>query len=187
MPRTVRLLVTIDLDDDDHRPADEVRVDVERQLAGDLADVTLIAVTDDGIPSSPAPAVVERDARTAKALTEYLAAVMPAMMRSDTASRRTCHRSAPNAGSWRPPRTGCTSCSGPWWWSAAKATGSSTPTSSASPARTGNPSRNPGPLSGKGSSTSDDLNNAATHGCIIATAPTPGTGLVAPHRPEGSR
>ena len=84
MPRTVRLLVTIDLDDDDRRPADEVRADAERQLAGDLADVTLIAVTDDGIPSSADPAIVERDARTAKALTDYLAAVTRAMMSSDT-------------------------------------------------------------------------------------------------------
>jgi hypothetical protein len=85
MPRTVRLLVTIELDDDDRRPADEVRADVERQLAGDLADVTLIAVTDDdGTQPATDPAIVERDARTAKALTEYLAAVMRAMMRSDT-------------------------------------------------------------------------------------------------------
>jgi hypothetical protein len=84
MSRTVRLLVTIDLDDDDHRAADEVRADVERQLAGDLADVALIAATDDdGIPPSPDPAIIERDARTAKALTDYLAAVMRAMMRND--------------------------------------------------------------------------------------------------------
>ena len=153
MPRTVRLLVTIDLHDDDHRPADEVRADAERQLAGDLADVTLIAVTDDGIPSSPDPAVVERDARTAKVLTDYLAAVMRTMMRSDTRGAPYLSPDLPQCGQLAGPRTGCTSCSGPWWWSAAKATGSSTPTSSASPVRTGNPSRNPDPLWAKGYST----------------------------------
>ncbi len=84
MPRTVRLLVTIDLDDDDHRSTEEIRDDVKRQLAGDLADVVLIAHTDDdGIPPSPDPAIREREDRAAKDLTAYLAAVLAAMMRHD--------------------------------------------------------------------------------------------------------
>ncbi len=42
MDRTVYLLVTIDLDDDDDRDAEEVRAEVEQQLAADLATVRLL-------------------------------------------------------------------------------------------------------------------------------------------------
>ncbi len=65
MPRTIRLLVTVDLDDDDHRGTEEIRDDIERQLAGDLADVVLIAHTDDdGVP--PRQTRRSGNARTAR-------------------------------------------------------------------------------------------------------------------------
>lgn len=79
MSRTVRLLVTLHLDDDDDRPTDEIRADAQRQLAGDAADVDVIAATDDSASPSPNPDQSAGDAE----LTAYLAAVIAAMMRHD--------------------------------------------------------------------------------------------------------
>lgn len=80
MSRTVRLLVTLDLDEDDDRPTSEICDDVQRQLSGDAAEIAVIAATDDGTPRSPDPAQAIRDAD----LTTYLAAVVAAMARRDT-------------------------------------------------------------------------------------------------------
>jgi hypothetical protein len=86
MRRTVYLLVTIDLDDDDDRTADEIRDDTERQLSGDLAEVTLLARTgDERSVAAPdgEPAAQHHDA-DARQRTAYLAAVIRALMRHDT-------------------------------------------------------------------------------------------------------
>jgi hypothetical protein len=75
----VRLLVTLHLDDDDNRPTGEISDDVQRQLAGDAADVDVIAATDDGVSPAPHPDQTAGDVE----LTAYLAAVITAMMRHD--------------------------------------------------------------------------------------------------------
>ncbi len=107
MPRTVQLLVTIELDHDDYRPAQEVSDDIERELAGDLAQVVLIGTTgDDGLPPSPDPAVIERDARAAKELTAYLAAVIRAMMRHDPAITAYLSPTCPECGQHAQPEDG---------------------------------------------------------------------------------
>jgi hypothetical protein len=83
MPRTVRLLVTLDLDPDDDRATSDIRDDVQRQLAGDAADVIVIAATDDRLPSSPDPDVAAPEAHANQDLTAYLAAVVAAMTGHD--------------------------------------------------------------------------------------------------------
>jgi hypothetical protein len=98
VPRTVHLLVTIELDDKDHRPTQEVRDDIERELAGDAADVVLIATTDDGLPPATDPAIIERDTLVGRQLTAYLAAVMRAMMHSDPRIARYLSPICPECG-----------------------------------------------------------------------------------------
>jgi len=103
----VHLLVTIELDDDDHRPAQEVLDDIERELAGDLAQVVLIGTTgDDGLPQSQDPAIIEREARAAKDLTAYLAAVIRAMMRHDPAITAYLSPTCPECGQHAQPEDG---------------------------------------------------------------------------------
>jgi hypothetical protein len=85
MDRTVYLLVTVDLDDDDDRGAEEVRADVERQLAADLATVRLLAQGHDEMAPLRDPAARSRATQAAQERTAYLAAVITAMMRHDPA------------------------------------------------------------------------------------------------------
>ncbi len=89
MDRTVYLLVTIDLDDDDDRGGEEVRADVERQLAADLANnpatVRLLAQWHDETAPLRDSAARSRATHAAQQRTAYLATVITAMMRHDPA------------------------------------------------------------------------------------------------------
>jgi hypothetical protein len=100
--RPVYLLVTVDLEDDDHRDFAEICDDLERQLAGGspvvTADVVLLGGTDDGLPSSPDPATAQRQALAGKELTAYLGAVIRAMIRSDPRIARYLSPICPECG-----------------------------------------------------------------------------------------
>ncbi len=89
MPRTIRLLVTIEMDDDDDRSGEAVRGDIERELSGDLADVALLGTwpdTDADLTATPAnPAAPQRASAARLELTAYLAAVITALIRNDPA------------------------------------------------------------------------------------------------------
>ncbi len=89
MPRTIRLLVTIDMNDDDDRTGEQVRGDIERELSADLADVALLGtwpdIDADLTAGSADPAIRERAAAAARERTAYLAAVITALMRKDPA------------------------------------------------------------------------------------------------------
>ena len=85
MPRTIHLLVTIELDADDDRTADEVRADIERELAADLADVVLLTHTGDDHEPAVDPAARQRAEDAARQRTRYLTAVITALMRNDPA------------------------------------------------------------------------------------------------------
>lgn len=87
MARTVHLMVTIELEDDDDRTAEEVRADIGRELSADLADVILLThLHDDGAGPRPVDtAGRQRAERAARERTAYLAAVVRALMRRDQA------------------------------------------------------------------------------------------------------
>jgi hypothetical protein len=83
LPRTVHLLVAIEVEDD--RTAEEVRAAVERELSADLADVLLLTHShDDGAAPRPVDlAGRQRAERVACERTAYLAAVIRALMRRE--------------------------------------------------------------------------------------------------------
>ena len=91
MPRTVHLLVTIELDDD--RTAEQLRADIDRKLRDDLASVTLLTQSHDNTaaaPPSAEPAERQRAERQradpeARERAVYLAAVITALTRRDPA------------------------------------------------------------------------------------------------------
>jgi len=85
--RRVYLLATIDLDADDDRTVEEIRDDIERQLADDMAEVVLLAHTDDehSLAAAGGEPVArhQRDDDHARERTAYLAAVIRALIRHD--------------------------------------------------------------------------------------------------------
>jgi hypothetical protein len=85
MPRTVHLLVTIELADG--RTAEQLRADVERKLGADQASVTLLNNAHDNTvaPPSAEPAEWQRTDPAARERAAYLAAVITALMRRDPA------------------------------------------------------------------------------------------------------
>jgi hypothetical protein len=86
MARTVHLLVTIELEDDDDRTTEEIRAEVEQDLGGDLADVILLTDTRNGAAPLPVdPTSRQRAEREARERTAYLAAVIRALIRRDPA------------------------------------------------------------------------------------------------------
>ena len=85
MLRTVHLLVTIELDDDD-RTTEEVRADVELDLSAELATVILLSHSHDDDTTAPRPvdpAGRQRAEHADRERTAYLAAVIRALMRRD--------------------------------------------------------------------------------------------------------
>ena len=89
MLRTVHLLVTIELDDEDDRTTEEVRGDVERELSADEAGVILLTHSHDDNATAPPrsvdPAGRQRAEDAARERTAYLAAVIRALMCRDPA------------------------------------------------------------------------------------------------------
>jgi hypothetical protein len=107
MSRTVRLLVTIELDGDDDRSAEQVRADIEREPSPDLADVDLLANSEEeGIDATTRcehvgerlvddqrlplrigqhPAAFASAAGEGRDPAAYVAAVSTALMRQDPA------------------------------------------------------------------------------------------------------
>ena len=166
LSRTVRLLVTLDLDEDDDRPTSDICDDVQRQLSGDAAEVAVIAATDDSTPRSPDPTQAVRDAD----LTAYLAAVVAAMAGRDPGIADYLSPVCPECGQLGDGQDGryvvlgaavVVGCEGYWVIN---------PTRSASPGRTGNPSPDTLsiPLPGSGPRRSGDLKPFPGHGCIAA-------------------
>jgi len=85
MRRTVHLLITIELDLDDDRTADDVRADIERELSADLANVVLLRHTNIDLEHPVDAAARQRVEDAASDQTGYLAAVVTALMRRDPA------------------------------------------------------------------------------------------------------
>jgi hypothetical protein len=106
MPRTVHLLVTIELDADDDRTAEDVRVGVEQDLSADLADVVLLAHTGTDHEPTADPAGRQRADDAARKRTRYLAAVVTALMRNDPAVQPYLSPVCPECGQLPEPEDG---------------------------------------------------------------------------------